>query len=143
MSTQRYLVDNNALSQLTTKQRTSHFFRGHCRLPSDVLFEARGYAEPQLADLEYLVTPEVLEHLIVVTASLRPGDTDLVDLYANKGTADPILVACAVGARELEVGILFHDSWIIVTDDKGLSATARQFDVEVLSSSDFQAMFSG
>ncbi len=141
MTPTRYLIDNNVLSKLTPKQRASELFRISCRLTSDVLFEARGYVEEELAELEYQVTQEVLAFLLVVMASLEPGKTDLVDLWANKGTADPVLIASLLAIRASESETLFHDIWMLVTDDQTLASTARDFEIPVLSSRDFQSLW--
>lgn len=50
----------------------------------------------------------------------------LIDLYGNKGSADPGLVASALDAIAADEGALFRDDWIIVTNDAGVEdATAR------------------
>lgn len=140
MNGRRYLIDNNALSRLTSDQRCGEFFRHCCRVPSDVLHEARGYAEDALAEFEYLVTPGVLARLIEVMATVQPGDTRLVNLYANKGAADPVIVACALEARAAEERTLLPDTWIIVTDDHAATETAHHFGVKTLTSREFQAL---
>lgn len=141
MSKRRFLVDNNALSQLTSTQRTSSLFRDCCQVTGDVLYEARGYVEADLADLEFPLTPAVLNRLIEVMATLQPGDVKLVNLYTGKGAADPVMVACALEAQAFEDGTLFPNTWVIVTDDKAVANTARHFGLEVLPSGDLRALF--
>lgn len=141
MNRRRYLVDNNALSQLTSAQRTSLLFRESCQITSDVLYEARGYVEAELADLEVPLTPAVLNRLIEVMAALHPGDVRLINLYTGKGAADPVMVASALEAQSFEDATLFPDTWVIVTDDKAVANTARHFGLEALPSSDFRVMF--
>lgn len=136
----RYLVDNNALSLLTSAQRTSSFFRENCRITGDVLYEARGYVETELARLEYSLTPACLTCLIEVMATAKPGDTSLVDLYANKGAADPMMVACALDAQAREDDTLIPNTWIIVTDDKALDRTATALGLTTLHSMGFRAL---
>lgn len=136
----RYLVDNNALSRLTREQRTSPLFRGCCQITADVLYEARGYVDAELADLQHRLTPAALTRLIEVMATLQPGDTSLIDLYANKGAAEPVMVACAVEAQRAEDDRLVSDTWIIVTDDKAVAAMARQFGLRTLPSVDLRAL---
>lgn len=137
----RYLVDNNALSRLTPTQRTSSFFLEHCHLTADVLHEARGYVEPELEDREIPLTPQVLNRLIEVMADAQVGDTSLVDLYANKGTADPVMIAFTLEARDFERNTLLPDTWVIVTDDKAVTAAAGRFGLDVISSSEFRQLF--
>jgi hypothetical protein len=97
--------------------------------------------EADLADLGYPLTPAVLTRLAEVMATLQPSGTSLVDLYAGKRAADPVMVACALEARAFEDGTPFPDRWAIVTDDKAVDLTARHFGLEVLSSRDFRALF--
>ncbi len=141
MNESRYLVDNNALSRLTAKQRLSSFFSDNCRVTSDVLYEARGYVEPEVADLEQPVTAAVLARLTAVMASVAPGDTSLVDLYANKGAADPVMIACALELQAIQDRTLFPDQWLIVTDDKAVAAAARVHGLTPLDSQAFRALF--
>lgn len=141
MIKRRYLVDNNALSRLTSAQRTSAFFREHCHLTADVLHEARGYVEPELEDLAIPLTPRVLNRLIEVMADVQPGDTSLVDLYANKGAADPVMIAHALEARDLESDTLLPDTWVIVTDDKAVAAAAHQLGLEAIPSRGLRGLF--
>lgn len=41
----------------------------------------------------------VLRWLITVMATVPPDDTGLINLYLNQGSADPLMVACALDAR--------------------------------------------
>lgn len=141
MSTRHYLVDNNALSRLTSAQRTSAFFREHCHVTADVLHEARGYVEPDLEQREVPITPQVLTRLIEVMAGVEVGDTSLVDLYANKGAADPVMIAFILEARDFENDTLLPDPWTIVTDDKAVAAAASRFGLDAIPSSDFRQLF--
>lgn len=141
MNRRRYLVDNNALSRLTPAQRRSDFFCDNCQLTADVLHEARGYVEPELEAREVQITPQVLNRLIEVMAEGEPGDTSLVDLYANKGAADPVMIAFVLEARDSENDTLLPDTWVIVTDDKAVAATASRLGLEALPSSDFRQLF--
>lgn len=134
MNETKYLVDNNALIALGRARRASEFFRAHCHLPSDVMYEAQGFPDlTMLKALTYEVTPKVLEHVRAVMKTIRPGDTCLVDLYKNKGAADPVLIACALDAAEQEDGCLFPDRWVVVTYDKAVIESARGFGIETTS----------
>lgn len=143
MNERRYLVDNNVLSRLTSEQRLSPFFRDHCRVTSDVLHEASGYVEPEVIDLEEPVTATVLGRLATVMASVAPGDTSLIDLYANKGAADPVMIAVALEMQAVQDRTLFPETWVIVTDDKAVAATARSHGVTPLDTREFQSLFPG
>lgn len=144
MNERRYVVDNNALSKLTRPQRASPFFRVFCRVPSEVIQEARFFAfEGEFDDVEYPVTGSLLGVLGEIMASLPIGDTSLVDLYANKGSADPLLVACAVEATRKEEAFLNPMTWVIVTDDKAVRSKSAEFAIEVLSSTEFLALLPG
>lgn len=131
MNEEMYLIDNNVLSHLSPARRTSEFFRTQCRIPSEVLHEADGYSDAEvLKEVEYPTTASVLKFLQTVMATVTEEDTALVNLYANKGAADPLLVACALdGIRESEK-CLFGPAWIIVSNDKAVRAKALELGVE-------------
>ncbi|UCZ60145.1 hypothetical protein [Mycolicibacterium phocaicum] len=141
MKDNRYLIDCNALSKLTRKQRSSGFFRKNCRIPTEVLYEARWFPDiHQLSDVEYKTTGSVLVILAEVMATVPVGDKKLVDLYANQGNADPLIVACAVDATREREQQLFGETWAIVSDDKAVRAKANEFDIEILASEEFIAI---
>lgn len=138
-SERMFMVDNNALSHLTQDQRASGFFRGRCRIPSEVLYEARGFPDiDALRANEYPTSPQVLQVLIEVMATVPASDTKLVDLYANQGNADPLVVACAVdGQRQDSDGALFAPIWTIVSGDKAVRAKASEFGIKVMTNEEF------
>lgn len=137
----QFLVDNNVLSALSKSQRASKFFRARCRLPDEVLHEARGFPDIEaLKTLNYETTADVLRHLIVVMATVPDTDTKLVDLYANRGNADPLLIACALDARTQDEDKLFGPVWVIVSDDEAVRAKAAEFQLELRTSGELLAI---
>lgn len=136
-----YLVDNNALSKLRSEERTSEVFASCCRIPEDVAYEARGYLEDGLEGLVEPTTIEMLAELVKVMGSERPGDRDLVDLYQNKGSADPSIIACALAMLDKQMPTLFEPVIKIVTDDKAVRRKAEEFKVPVVSAEDFIRLF--
>lgn len=141
MNGSRYLIDCNALSKLTKDQRASGFFRTNCRIPTEVLYEARWFPDVrQLSEVEYKTTGSVLAILAEVMATVPVDDKKLVDLYANQGNADPLIVACAVDAMREREQQLFGEAWAIVSDDKAVRAKANEFDIEILASEKFIAI---
>ncbi|OFI38597.1 hypothetical protein BIU82_04570 [Arthrobacter sp. SW1] len=131
MSEEMYLIDNNVLSHLSLAQRASEFFRTQCRLPSEVLHEAKGYPDTEvLKEVEYRTTASVLGHLRTVMATVPENDTALVNLYANKGSADPMLVACALDAMQETESLLFGPTCVIVSNDKAVRVKAAELGVE-------------
>ncbi|MFJ7619802.1 hypothetical protein ACIQYZ_13475 [Rhodococcus erythropolis] len=140
-----YLVDNNALSALGRHRRSTEFFRAHCRIPDEVLYEAREF--PDIAELRALryeegpdVARRVILQLISVMRTVPTSDTDLVDLYANKGNADPIIVACALDAKSQEECTLMPATWTIVSDDRAVRTKAGEFEVAVLTGEEFKTI---
>lgn len=130
MTTNRFMVDNNALMALGEHRRASRFFQEHCLIPEDVLYEARYLPDHALlSNLCVGVTPAIIGHVREVMASMKIGNTDLVDLYGNKGTADPVLIGSVTAAVEDEAGTLFPDDWYLVTSDKAVVVTAKAFRV--------------
>ncbi|WP_437771345.1 hypothetical protein [Arthrobacter sp. KNU40] len=136
-----YVIDNNALTFLGPAHRASAFFKQHCRIPSEVLHEADGFPDvEELRQLEYRTNPDMLVALVEVMASVPPEDRKLVDLYANRGNADPLVVACALnGQQSGEEGALFSLTWTVVSGDKAVQAMARRFGVPVLTNEEFLA----
>ncbi len=133
MNVIRYLVDNNALGTLGSGRRQAKFFRDHCRLPEDVLYEARSRSDySTLQDLVYPVTPSVLVRLRAVMSTVAPCDVSLVDLYKNLGAADPLIIASALDANERENN-LFPDTWMIVSHDKALVLKAAEWKIACVS----------
>lgn len=58
--------------------------------------------------------------------------TDFISLFKNEGMADVSTIAYILGERSLEsAGALFIDSWIVVTQDVGLTAVAESYGIEV------------
>lgn len=133
MNVTRYLVDNNALGMLGLGRRQAKFFRDHCRLPEDALYEARFRSDySTLQDLVYPVTPSVLVRLRAVMSTVAPSDVSLVDLYKNLGAADPLIIASALDANANEDS-LFPDTWVIVSHDKALLLKAGSLGIECVS----------
>jgi hypothetical protein len=136
-----YVIDNNALSVVKRKHRASEFFKGHCRIPSEVLHEAEGFPDiEELQHLEYPTTASVLTLLTEVMASVPVGDTKLVDLYANLGNADPLVVACALDGQRGDADKLFEPEWTVVSGDKAVQAKAREFGLAVKTNQEFLAL---
>lgn len=130
----KYLLDANVLSRLTPQERRGRFVRSHCRAPSEVLHETRGMTDRSLMSrIELPMNGKTLLALQQVMASLEPTDRDLVDLYRNKGNADPILVAVALAAGHTEESALWDTTWVVVTDDAAVRARASLFGVSWLS----------
>ena len=138
MNETRYLLDNVTLSRLSPAQRTSAFIMRTARIPSEVLYEARGLAEiAALSELEYEPTLAVLENVRKTLMTLMPTDK-LVDLYKNEGNGDVMLIASALTLMMAEDD-LFPDRWIIATDDGGLSAKAGDLGIQTCTTADLRA----
>lgn len=71
---------------------------------------------------------------------LAIGDTGLVDLYGNKGTADPGLVASALDANAAGEDALFNDDWAIVTNDRGVEDAAARHGVTTIKPADLAVL---
>ncbi|GAA2567329.1 hypothetical protein [Mycolicibacterium diernhoferi] len=141
MTDYQYLVDNNVLSTLSRDQRASEFFRSFCHIPDEVLYEARGFPDiDELRDCRYETTDAVLRQLLVVMKTVPVADTKLVDLYANRGGADPLIVACALEARSQNDDKLFGPTWVVVSDDDAVREKAAEFEIDRLSAREFSAI---
>src|SRR5699024_10812345 len=82
-------------------------------------------------------TPRVLHWLTEVLSTVPDDDTRLIDLYANLGGADPLVIACALEGQEYDSQFLLSPEWIIVTVDEPLRAKAGERSLRMLSSSQF------
>jgi hypothetical protein len=138
-----YLLDANVLSRLTPQQRASGFVARYCRVPAEVLYEARGM--PDIQRLERLaVAPSgaMLRQLRRVMTSIAPEDHALVDLYRNRGGGDPILIASALAADQGET-LLWPTVWHVVSDDRAVQAISALFDVPTLSRAELVTLING
>lgn len=127
MST-KYLLDNNALIFLGAQRRASDFFAERCRVPEEVSHEAGDRRAELLAPLTIPMSVRILREVANVMATVPVGDKGLVDLYGNKGAADPILVATAFVLNEPpKKPTLFDDEWVIVTNDGAVREKASEF----------------
>lgn len=136
-----FVIDNNTLGQLSRSQRASSFFREHARIPSEVLYEARGFPDiKELRRNEYPTTSAVLSQLTRVMATVRTTDTALVNLYANQGNADPIVVACALDCQYQDSQYLVAPEWVVVTGDKAVRTKAEEFGLNVLSNDEYAVL---
>lgn len=138
MNETKYLLDNNAWGFIGAERRSSDFVQTQCRVTEDVVYEARYTSHfRSLTRITEPVTPAILRKLCEVMRTISVGDTSLVDLYANKGAADPVLVATALVLQERQAPFLFPDEWVIVTRDKAVQAKAKEFGVVVKSPEEF------
>ncbi len=136
-----YFVDNNALAKLEPKRRKSEFFRNHCRIPSQVLEEAGKPVDIDLlSTLEYKINAGILSKVKIVMKSLDSSDTSLVDLYHNRGYADPFLVASALYANAEESGKLLTVENVVVSDDKAVRRVCKEFGVSSIDTNSFKTI---
>lgn len=138
MNEEVYLIDNNVLSHMSQLQRSGRFFRERCRLPAEVLHEASGYPDAMvLKQVEYPTSARLLRILSTIMATMLEADTTLVNLYANKGAADPFLIACALHATEEAAALLRKPTWVVVSNDKAVGAKAAEFSVTTYTREEF------
>lgn len=136
-----YLVDNNALIALTARRVRTDYFRAHCRLTSDVVWEAREHPDSSLlAQLALGFSALTIEHIRHVMGTVEPADVSLINLYRNSGAADPGLVAAILEARVAEDGMLFPDEWALVTNDAAVTEKAREFEIPSISAAQLAAL---
>lgn len=138
---QKYVVDTNTLSQIGKRRRATEFFLDNVALPEEVLREARAFPDiGSLRNLIYPTTSRVLDQLIRVMGTVPVDDTTLVNLYSNKGSADPLLVACALDGHARGSGLLDASEWVVVTDDGAVRAKANEFGLTSLTNNEFAAL---
>ena len=135
----RYIIDTNVLNKIDVHERATQFFRTNCLLPDAVLDEASGFPDIEdLRKLRYPTTAELLRILIKVMATIEIKDKRVVNLWQNKGAADPVLTAVALHACEQQRDCMLKDKWMIVTDDRGVRNLAKKHQIEVLSGDHFR-----
>lgn len=130
----RYLVDNNALNVLRRRHIQTAFFRDHCQVTTDVLWEAREH--PEEAALKRNSRPQtaaLVAHIRDVMKTVAAGDTRLVDLYGNKGAADPGLVGSILEATADDANKLISEVWTLVTKDRAVAIKAAEFGINVIT----------
>lgn len=140
MMDRKYLLDNNALVSIGTKRWKTAFLRKHCLVAEDVAYEARYKARSLYADLIVPVTPAILGQVELIMKTVVPGDTRLLDLYGNKGSADPVLVATAVVLQAEESESLVGDTLVIVTRDDAVTEKAKEFGIETATPDELAAL---
>lgn len=140
MSATKYLVDNNALLQIGAKRTASAFFSEHCRVPEEVAHEAGPRRAARLAPLTVSMNARILNEVVAVMQTVPIGDKTLVDLYGNKGAADPILVATALVMNNPEKPSLFDDVWVIVTNDGAVREKAYEFRIKTTTPQELAAL---
>ncbi len=135
-----YVVDNNALSVLGGKRVRSREFAKYCKVPQEVIHETGGRRyRTALEHVEVKVTPEILEKLIEVMTRIRPGDFGLVDLYLDKGGADPVVIATALYLQELENAKIGPDRLVIATNDARVRQLAQESGLDWVSAESLRA----
>lgn len=140
MNEVKYLVDNNALNYLGPERRASAFFRDQCCVPEEVAREAGDRHADLLVPLVVPVSARILAELVTVMATVAVGDRGLVDLYGNKGSADPILVATAIVLNAPTEPTIFDDEWVIATNDRAVRDKAIEFGIKVATPADLAAV---
>lgn len=138
---QKYVVDTNSLSQLRRHRRASVFFRENALIPGEVLHESKGFPDIDvLRNNIYPTTQPVLVWLMRVMATVPASDTRLIDLYANHGNADPLVVACALDGQDQDSQYLDPKEWVVVTGDQALRDKAEEFGLRVVTNEEFAAV---
>lgn len=136
-----YVVDTNTLSQIGRRRRTSDFFKDNVVLPEEVLSEARNFPDIEtLRENLHSTTAHVLEWLVRVMYTLPVDEKRLVDLYRNKGGADPLLVACALDGQSKDSVYLDPPEWVVVTADNAVRRKAEEFGLRSLTNAEFAAV---
>ena len=70
----------------------------------------------------------MLRWLTEILRTVPDDDTALLDLYANLGNADPLVVACALEGQEHDSQYLDPPDWIVVTNDGAVAPRQKSSD---------------
>jgi hypothetical protein len=141
MNDDRYLVDNNALMEIKAQRIRSKFFRAWCSVTADVAWEAGDHSARETIESVVIdPSPELLLKIRDVMRAEQIGDTGLVDLYRNRGAADPGIVAAALLLTSQGAGQLLPDSWTVVTNDVAVRSRAEQLGVAWMAAAGLAAL---
>lgn len=138
---ERFVIDTNALSQIGMRRRQSPVFLERAVIPEEVLHEAEGFPDvTTLRELLQPVTPRTFYWLSRVMSTVPESDIRLVDLYANRGNADPFVVASALELQEQDSQFLDAPEWLVVTGDRAVRDKAEEFGIRVLTNTEFASL---
>lgn len=135
-----YLLDNNIIGRLGRARLQSAFVSQHCRVTDEVLYEAGPDRRVLLDGIRLPTTGETLMVLKTIMQSVPVGDTALVDLYRNKGAADPLIVASAIVAGRENAHALFGPEWMIATEDSAVRALANAHGIATVSFAELRTL---
>ena len=132
-----YLIDSDAASKLHRGLLETPFFQNQCRLTEENIYELRENNNIDcFSKHEIKINSEILLALPDVWDKVDYGDK-IFDLYQNEGNADLIIIATLLFELKRNKSRLFSDDWVIVSDDKGLTAVAEKFSFSTMTSDDF------
>lgn len=135
-----YLLDNNIIGRLGRARLQSEFVSKHCRVTDEVLYEAGPDRRALLDEIRLPTTGETLDVLKTIMQSIPIGDTALVDLYRNKGAADPLMVASAIIAERDSAQLLFGPKWVIATEDSAVRTLASAHGIGTVSFAELRSL---
>ena len=142
MNGRRYLLDNNALMALGYNRVRSDYFRDHCLITSDVLWEAGDHRERELLEeLTLNQTITFFEYIRAVMREVDVGDTSLIDLYKNQGAADPGLIATVLESVATQQDMLFTEDLCLVSNDAAVVEMGNRFGITTMAPAELAAIF--
>ncbi len=142
MSEQRYLLDTVTVSKLSAEQLQSAVVRNQSHIPEEIMYELKdNHNFALLIDLKMEISAKYLEYVRRVLGLLADDD-HILDLNNNEGNGDITLLAYAKCKMSEEVGTLFPETWVIVSDDTRLHEVASELNVAVRNTDEFVAILS-
>lgn len=134
---EKYVIDTVVAASLPIDIINHDFFDNHCFIPEEICYELRDNPNYHRFKRREIKTDiNILSQLKNVFLALD-RDSRLVDLYQNMGNGDALIIATALAKQAEEIGQLFPDKWIIVTEDKGLREAADKHDISHINRGDF------
>lgn len=140
----KYLIDTNSLSKSLLKHIKQQGF-GNFYVLKDIQYDGE-LTKPELERIKdagvKIIVPEAdcFKQVREIINSEAENES-LISMFKNEGSLDVLMLAYVLFKRNEESEHkLFYDEFTIITNDKGLSTTAQNYNVQCISPEEFSIM---
>ncbi|MBQ2638968.1 hypothetical protein IJF91_02810 [Candidatus Saccharibacteria bacterium] len=137
----KYIIDTNVAATLSRATMKTKIFTEKCFLPEEILYELKDNKIVGHDILYKQNLPTTLEILNKLQSIVMHKAEKVIDLYNNEGNGDVMIVATILAERDKELGQMLLTEWVIVTEDKGLTKLASEFDIRTIGKKEFHSIF--
>ena len=133
-----YFLDTDAATKIKRELIESAFFRNYCALTEENIYELRDNCNFDLfSQCKVGIDSEAISALPDVWSKIDDSDK-VFNLYHNEGNGDIIMVATLLSQKNQSKKTLFgNTTFMLVTDDKGLTNFAKKFSFDAITSDAF------